>query len=194
MAKSAKPKKPAGSKKRPVVAKSIKAAAGNSIQGINAEAFEKLQRRLKSPQRVMDENRGSIGGIIAAAVENDHLHKGAFGMIRRLVKLGQKSGVSLGEFLFHFDLMREHADLDSLAAADMLEDRQRKETEAKEAKAAAKANGKDDKGASADMKSGAVSLDAKRAEKASATGSTQAPDGKPTVAASEAEQAGALLN
>lgn len=159
----------------------IKAAAGSAIQGISKDAFDKLMKRLKHPQKEMDSLRGDIGGIIAGAVEKDHAHKGALGMVRRLVRVGEKSGVSLGEFLFHFDLMREHAALDTLAAADLFEDRKRKAAEKQEADRQAKAdakaekaNGKDDASAKSDMKSGAVSLADKRAEKEAAKPSASA--------------------
>lgn len=181
MAKKPAPKKPAA--KKPAtnakVPSSIKAAAGSEIQGISKDAFDKLMKRLKSPARDAADARSAMGGIISAAAASDNYHKGAGRVVRALLNMvagdGKKKargGVALGEWLFHFDLMREHAGLDTLAAADLFEDRKRREAEKqqadKAAKAEAKANGKDDVGAKPDMKSGAVSLADKRAEKEAA--------------------------
>lgn len=169
----AKPKKKAAAKK-PAAAKSksrAKVTLVSASSAIPRDTFLSLMRRCKSPENKIAEYRGELGGIIADAVEHKNLHKKAFSWARQLQRM---DGVKLGEFLFHFDLYREYLDVDKAAAADMLEDRKRRDKEAaEEAKAekaaakAAKKNGKDDAGAKADTKSQTVPL-----------GDPPAPDGE----------------
>lgn len=194
MASKKSAKKPAAKKAAAAPKSRAKVTLTSTSQAIARDTFLTLMRRCKSPENKIAEYRGELGGIIADAVEHKNLHKKAFSWARQLQRM---EGVKLGEFLFHFDLYREYLEVDKQAAADMLEDRKRQAAEAAEeakaekaAAAAAKKNGKDDHGVKPDMKSGAVSLDAKRAERAAASD----PGDKPPAAASASEQAGATLN
>lgn len=165
MAKKPTTKKPAAKK-----ASGAKPKVRSEFKMIGKGALRDLLDKCSAPASKMDTLRGQIGGHIAAAVNDFNLHKKMFGWIRWLDKADD---LKRAEALYHFDLMRDHVGLDQKSTADMF--RKQQAVAAKEAEKAAKAeakNGKDDTGASADMKSGAVSLDAKRAEKEAATKAT----------------------
>jgi hypothetical protein len=55
--------------------------------------------------------------MIADAVENKHLHRGAFGIFRRLHKMDD---YKRAELLFHLDVYRDRASWDT---SDLFEDR-----------------------------------------------------------------------
>jgi hypothetical protein len=67
--------------------------------------------------------RGTYGEKVKAAEAEHNLHTRAWGHIASLVKMGGKDPVKLGEYLHHFDAMRETLKLDNMKAADMLPDR-----------------------------------------------------------------------
>lgn len=84
---------------------------------ISKTKFDKLVTRIGPETRKSDEARSAIGGIVAAAVENDNLHKAAFATFRRLKKMDD---VKRTEYLFHFDQYREYGGFDR---DDLLPDR-----------------------------------------------------------------------
>jgi hypothetical protein len=197
--KKAAAKKPAAAKPRKPA--KIHAATASTTQGISKDAYDRLKKRIKGPTKEMEGLRGTVGGIVNDFVEKENLHKGAYQIDKIFDRYLKKGGVALSELLFHVDLMREHGEYDSLAAADMLEDRKEREKEAadeaksakvKEAAAAkaakaAKKNGADDTGGKTeqDMKSGVVSLKDRRevrAEQAEA-------EATPTPLAGEMDEA-----
>lgn len=59
-----------------------------------------LLRRCKSAQSQISELSGTMGEAIAKAVEENHLHRGAFGVIRKLDKMEPEK---LRAFLLHFE-------------------------------------------------------------------------------------------
>lgn len=84
---------------------------------ISKSKFDKLVTRIGPETRKSDEARSAIGGMVAAAVENDNLHKAAFATFRRLKRMDD---AKRSEFLFHFDRYRDYGDFDR---DDLLEDR-----------------------------------------------------------------------
>lgn len=60
---------------------------------------------------------GEIGRIVSDAVEKKGLHRGAFGAITKLVRMGRKDPAKLWLWLAHFDDMREKVKLDALAGS-----------------------------------------------------------------------------
>ena len=65
----------------------------------------------------MAEGRGTIGGLISAACADQHLHKGAYGIFRRLDKMDD---YKRAELLFHLDTYRERAKWDESDLFDRL--------------------------------------------------------------------------
>jgi hypothetical protein len=84
---------------------------------ISEREFDVLLRKCSSHQSDMDTSRATMGQLISAAVENKHLHKGAFGMFRRLHKMDP---YKRAELLFHLDIYRERAKWDE---TDLFPDR-----------------------------------------------------------------------
>ena len=69
-----------------------------------------------------------MGSLIKEAAEKQHLHKGAFGLWRRLHKMGLSDPTKLATFLAHFDYYRglavkigrtEHPSLDDRARSQL---------------------------------------------------------------------------
>jgi hypothetical protein len=58
---------------------------------------------------------GSMGELIRDYADKKHLHTGAFGLIKRLHRLGNKDRGKLWILLAHFDDMRAKSGLDRLA-------------------------------------------------------------------------------
>jgi hypothetical protein len=58
---------------------------------------------------------GSMGELIRDYADKKHLHTGAFSIIKRLHRLGNKDRGKLWLMLAHFDDMREKSGLDRLA-------------------------------------------------------------------------------
>lgn len=91
-----------------------KKGAGDAPEKIiGRDACRNLIKFMAGKQGKIDEIAGQMGGEIAKAVETRNLHKGAFGLVRRLDKM---DGTKLRTFLLHFDRYREHLDLDKRAA------------------------------------------------------------------------------
>jgi hypothetical protein len=84
---------------------------------IGERDFQTLVKKCKSSTATMAAERGSLGGLIADAVEHKYLHKGAFGIFRRLDAM---NAYKRAELLFHLDVYRERAKWDT---TDMFEDR-----------------------------------------------------------------------
>jgi len=60
---------------------------------------------------------GSMGELVREYVDGKYLHAGAFALIKRLHRLGNKDAGKLWILLAHFDDMREKSGLDRLAKA-----------------------------------------------------------------------------
>lgn len=58
---------------------------------------------------------GAMGELVREHAEAKHLHTGAFGIIRRLYRLGHKDPGKLWLLLAHFDDMRDKAGIDKMA-------------------------------------------------------------------------------
>jgi hypothetical protein len=58
---------------------------------------------------------GSMGELVREYADKKHLHTGAFAIIKRLHRLGNKDRGKLWILLAHFDDMREKSGLDRLA-------------------------------------------------------------------------------
>lgn len=91
-----------------------------AVQTISRAEFDKLVKKCGTMQANMDEDRASLGGVISEAVEHKRLHKGAFGIARRLNKMDP---YKLAELLFHLDTYRNWLEWDKNKPADMFEDR-----------------------------------------------------------------------
>jgi hypothetical protein len=93
--------------KRVTAEKPAAKAETSTVKAISGKDFDSVVKRCRAAQSAMDSERGSLGSIISDAVENKHLHKGAFGVFRRLDKMdaGKRA-----ELLFNFDLYRERAE------------------------------------------------------------------------------------
>lgn len=81
-----------------------------TIKTITEKDFAALLKKVKAAQGSMDTDRASIGGYISDAVENKHLHKGAFGIFRRMDKM---DAYKRAELLFHLDVYRDRAKWDT---------------------------------------------------------------------------------
>lgn len=92
-------------------------------KAIGKKELESLIRRTGSLANEVSTASGKIGEMIANAVEKNHLHRGAFGIVRKLHKMGKDNPAKLAEFLFNLDLYREHMALDEMLPDDMLPDR-----------------------------------------------------------------------
>jgi hypothetical protein len=79
-------------------------------KAIGVRDFEALVRKCTATKSSMDTERATLGGLIADACENKHLHKGAFGIFRRLDSMDE---YKRAELLFHLDLYRERAKWDT---------------------------------------------------------------------------------
>jgi hypothetical protein len=80
--------------------------AAGPVKVISERDLAALVKKCKTAQAGMDSERATLGSYISDAVENKHLHKGAFGIFRRLEKMDD---VKRQELLFHFDVYRERA-------------------------------------------------------------------------------------
>jgi hypothetical protein len=112
--------------------------------------------------------RGKFGELVENACSTKNLHKQAFGMARRLKKLGLKDPVKLGELVFHLKDYFEKLGIEKLCATEMIDDARAKAK--KNADAVFGGGGKKGgKGAKAKPASNVVPLNAKR-KKPGATG------------------------
>jgi hypothetical protein len=86
--------------------------AGNNetVKTISEKDFAVLLKKVKSAQGSMDTDRASIGGYISDAVEHKFLHKGAFGIFRRLDRM---EPYKRSELLYHLDIYRERTAWDT---------------------------------------------------------------------------------
>src|SRR6266853_1141115 len=86
-------------------------ATGDSktIKAIAPREFDKLHKAVRTAEAGIASERGTIGGLISAAQEK-HLHKGAYGIFRRLDKMDD---YKRAELRFHLDLYIERAKWDS---------------------------------------------------------------------------------
>jgi hypothetical protein len=81
-----------------------------TITAIPDRDFKSLHKKVKTAESGMKSEQGTISQLISDAVSNNHLHKGAYGIFRRLDKMDD---YKLSELLFHFDLYRERAKWDT---------------------------------------------------------------------------------
>jgi hypothetical protein len=96
-----------------------------TFTAIGVRAFHSLVRKVMAHKNTIREHVSACGGLISDAVENENLHKGAFGWYTKLLKMdaGKRA-----EWLFNFDLYRERGEFD--AQGDMLPDRAELDAEA----------------------------------------------------------------
>ena len=121
------PAKPKSITAKPAPAAALDTPADRATStGILVSKFWALVRKVKSHAQVVRDHVSSIGGLISDSVENDHLHKGAFGWWR---KLDDMDALKRNEWLFHFDLYRERSHERWNAAPDMMPDRAEPESE-----------------------------------------------------------------
>jgi hypothetical protein len=80
--------------------------ATGKVRVISDKDFQALIKKCRTAQAGMDSERATLGSHISDACENRNLHKGAFGIYRRLDKMDD---VKRAELLFHFDIYRERA-------------------------------------------------------------------------------------
>lgn len=80
-------------------------ATADGYIAITKSKLKSLLGKLRTAQGRMDEERSSMGGMVADAVEHANAHKGSLGWIRRLTRMDD---VKRKEWLWHFDRQREH--------------------------------------------------------------------------------------
>ena len=80
-----------------------------TIKAIAPREFDKLHRAVRTAEAGIASERGTIGGLISAACADKHLHKGAYGIYRRLDKMDD---FKRSELLFHLDTYRKRAKWD----------------------------------------------------------------------------------
>jgi len=80
------------------------------VQAISEKEFTKLHKAVRAADANMASDRGSIGQMIRNAADEKHLHKGAYGIFRRLDKMEDHKRA---ELLFHLDLYRDRAKWDT---------------------------------------------------------------------------------
>src|SRR5215475_456714 len=88
-----------------------------TIQAITEKDFAKLHKSVRTAEAEMRSAHGSIGQLISDAVENKYLHKGAYGIFRRLDKM---DAYKRAELRFHLNLYCERAKWDE---SDLFPDR-----------------------------------------------------------------------
>jgi hypothetical protein len=98
-------KKTRGRKKKDA-AETTAVKPSETLKCITEKDFNAIARRCASHQETISENAGSIGSLIKDAAEKQHLHKGAFGLWRKLHKMRVNDPNRLAEFLAHFDYYR----------------------------------------------------------------------------------------
>jgi hypothetical protein len=76
-----------------------------SLRAISKGNLIKLLKSTGAAQSEMDDAKAEMGGLVTAAVETQHLHKGAFGWIKKLHKFDESKRQ---EWLFQLDVMRDH--------------------------------------------------------------------------------------
>ena len=90
-----------------------------TVKTIGDRDFSTLVKRCKSAQSSMNTEKATLGSIIADACENKHLHKGAFGIFRRLEAMDP---YKRAELLFHLDIYRERGKWDTSVMFDREEE------------------------------------------------------------------------
>jgi len=107
-------KKPNG---RPKPAhKEAASPAVQTIKVIDEGSFKKLVKAVENAEADKNEAVGSIGSLVANAIEKKHLHKKAFSIYRGLKRL---SDAHLALTLSHLDHYREIGGLDERASRQM---------------------------------------------------------------------------
>jgi hypothetical protein len=107
-------KKPNG---RPKPAREEAASpAVQTIKVIDEGSFKKLVKAVENAEADKNEAVGSIGSLVANAIEKKHLHKKAFSIYRGLKRL---SDAHLALTLSHLDHYREIGGLDERASRQM---------------------------------------------------------------------------
>lgn len=76
----------------------------------------RILKRCSSLDSSLASTRGDIAAIVQDAEARQNLHRKAFSLVRRLHRMDE---TKLCEFLYHFDVYREHLELDAAAGADM---------------------------------------------------------------------------
>src|SRR5262245_16441633 len=107
MAKKAKAPPARGSKKDKAVKKAFPLIARKDLNSL-------LEQCLIYQNRASTAT-GSMGELVREYADKKHLHTGAFSIIKRLHRLGNKDRGKLWLLLAHFDDMREKSGLDRLA-------------------------------------------------------------------------------
>ena len=95
---------------KPVPAQAREAKPDRVVsRSISKANLEKLLKMVSTCQADMDEAKSTMGGCVNSAVESQHLHKGAFAFVRKLVKMDQAKRT---ELLFHLDTYRKYLGFD----------------------------------------------------------------------------------
>jgi hypothetical protein len=88
-----------------------------TIRAIGKKAFDALHARVRSSQHVIQEERSSMGGLIKAAIAEQHLDGVAYAIYRRLDKI---EPVKRSTIWFHLHVYAERAGWD--AQADLFDE------------------------------------------------------------------------
>jgi hypothetical protein len=109
--------------------------AKQSFQVISKRDLGNLTRQCIEYDRQAGRHSGAKGELIREYADKKHLHRGAFAMYCRLVRMGKNDPGKLNIWLTHFDHMRERGELDALAKlqGQLFEDEDESETDAEAA-------------------------------------------------------------
>ncbi len=95
-----------------------KETEGSTAQAISKSELKKLLTNCMPYENAMGEARTKLRNLITDYVDNKHAHKAVIALVR---KLDRMDAVKRAEFLFHFDICREHRGWEK---ADLFPDRQ----------------------------------------------------------------------
>ena|SRR5436190_16229638 len=102
------------------MAKKRKAAAARRVAGDEIRLVSQRDLRALMDQCISYENKaatatGHMGELVREYAEKKNLHNGAFAMVKKLCRMGQKDPSKLWLILAHFDDYRQKLGVDRMA-------------------------------------------------------------------------------
>jgi hypothetical protein len=90
------------------------------VVAISKRNFDTLIKRVEAAAAEVNELSSELGGVISNAVENQHLHKQAFGILRKIKRVRDDKGdAAAQELLFHLDTMLKYEGIRDQGALDL---------------------------------------------------------------------------
>ena len=109
------------------------------LKGVPQISEKKLKSLLRQADKAHSETRsisGDLGEAIRGAIENDHLHRKAFAMVKALHRI--KESEKLADLYYHFMLYCDMSGVldrvESVPSLKLVHDAEKKEAEAEEPK------------------------------------------------------------